>query len=222
MRNTATRWAAVGGRFAARYAAVAFALLLLLGQGYAWAANPVVLVVGDSLSAAYGLAEKDGWVNLLRERLGKQSPPYDVVNASISGDTTRGGLARIDGALTQFKPRIVIIELGANDGLRGLSLDGTRKNLDAMVSAVKKTNAKVLIVGIELPPNYGPVYGDQFAQLFRSVAQARSVPVVPTLMAGFGDKRDFFQPDGLHPTASAQPVMLETVWKGLAPLLKSQ
>lgn len=211
--------AQLGRAFAARLAVVAFALLLLLGQGYARAAIPVVLVVGDSLSAAYGLAEKDGWVNLLRERLTKQSPRYDVVNASISGDTTRGGLTRIDGALKQYKPRIVIIELGGNDGLRGLSIEATRKNLEAMVGAVKEAKAKALIVGVELPPNYGPVYTGQFTQMFQAVGEKNTVPVVPSLLAGFADQRDLFQADGIHPGAPAQPMMMETVWKVLRPLL---
>ena len=196
------------------------ALLFLFFQSPAWAAGPpVVLVVGDSLSAAYGLAEKDGWVNLLRKRLAGQSPRYDVVNASISGDTTRGGVARIGAALTQHKPAVVIVELGGNDGLRGLSLDATRQNLDAIVASIKQAKAKALIVGVELPPNYGPAYTRQFAQSFRDAAAKHKAPLVPSLLAGFGDKRELFQADGLHPVASAQLMMLEIVWKELRPLL---
>lgn len=186
-----------------------------------WAASPAVLVIGDSLSAAYGLPEKAGWVNLLRERLAKRTPRYEVVNASISGDTTRGGVGRIAAALKQHQPEIVIIELGGNDGLRGLSVSATRNNLDTMVNTVRQVQAKPLIVGIEIPPNYGPIYTKQFAQAFQDVAKKNNVPLVPSLLAGFGEKREMFQPDGIHPIASAQPAMLETVWRALAPLLKN-
>jgi len=186
-----------------------------------WAASPAVLVIGDSLSAAYGLPEKAGWVNLLRERLAKRTPRYEVVNASISGDTTRGGVGRIAAALKQHQPEIVIIALGGNDGLRGLSVSATRNNLDTMVNTVRQVQAKPLIVGIEIPPNYGPIYTKQFAQAFQDVAKKNNVPLVPSLLAGFGEKREMFQPDGIHPIASAQPAMLETVWRALAPLLKN-
>lgn len=196
--------------------------LFFLFHGHAWAANPVVLVVGDSLSAAYGLAEKDGWVNLLRQKLAKQTPRYDVVNASISGDTTSGGLARINAALEQHRPAVVIIELGGNDGLRGLPLEGTRRNLEGMVRAVKQAKARVLIVGVELPPNYGPAYTQQFAKTFADVASQQHVAMLPSLLVGFADKRELFQADGVHPIAPAQAMMLETVWKALGPLLKQR
>jgi acyl-CoA thioesterase I len=184
------------------------------------ATPPVVLVFGDSLSAAYGLAQETGWVSLLSERLAKHSPPYRVVNASISGETTRGGLSRIAQTLNQYHPAIVIIELGGNDGLRGLSLSATRDNLDALVRAAKATKAKVLLVGVELPPNYGTDFIQRFRDNYAQVAKAQRVPLVPSLLRGFDDQRDLFQGDGVHPLAKAQPLMLETVWKELEPLLK--
>ncbi|MES2354857.1 MAG: arylesterase [Pseudomonadota bacterium] len=205
-----------------RYLMMLFlALLSFLGSAsFASAAAPVVLVLGDSLSAAYGLSEKAGWVNLLREKLAARNPSYDVVNASISGDTTRGGLSRLDAALKQHKPQIVIIELGGNDALRGLSLRTMRSNLDSIVNAVQQAHAKPLIVGVEMPPNYGPVYTKQFAQVFQDIAQKYNIPLVPSIFAGFSNKYDHFQSDGIHPVATAQPIMLETIWKGLVPLLE--
>ncbi len=197
-----------------------FAIALMAsGASQAWAANPVVLVVADSLSAAYGLPEKSGWVNLLRQRLAKHKPRYDVVNASISGDTTRGGVARIGAALKEHKPAIVIIELGANDGLRGLTISSAKANLENMVAASKAAGAQPLLVGLELPPNYGSLYTRNFLQMFTEVGKKHSVPVVPSLLAGFGEKRELFQSDTIHPTAAAQPLMLESVWPKLQSLL---
>ncbi|MBA2689704.1 MAG: arylesterase [Burkholderiales bacterium] len=184
--------------------------------------NPVVLVVGDSLSAAYGIPEKAGWVHLLRQRLAENSLPYDVINASISGDTTRGGVTRIGAALKQYQPAVVVIELGGNDGLRGFPIDSARANLETMVRTARKANAKPLIVGVELPPNYGPVYTRRFAAMFKDVAKKYDVPVVPSLLADFGNKRELFQADTIHPVAAAQPIMLENVWKELQPLLQSR
>jgi acyl-CoA thioesterase-1 len=184
------------------------------------ATPPVVVVFGDSLSAAYGLAQESGWVSLLSERLARHSPPYRVVNASISGETTRGGLSRIAQTLNEYHPAIVIIELGGNDGLRGLSLSATRDNLDALVRAAKAAKAKVLLVGVELPPNYGAVYTEGFGDNFAQVAKEQSVPLVASLLRGFEAQRDLFQGDGVHPVAKAQPLMLETVWKELEPLLR--
>ena len=195
--------------------------LLLFSQAIAYAANPVVLVIGDSLSAAYGLQESAGWVNLLRQRLASTSPPYDVVNASVSGDTTRGGVTRIGAALRQYQPKVVIIELGANDGLRGLSIDSMRGNLETMIRAVEKANAQPLVVGLELPPNYGP-YTQRFSAMFADLGKQHEVPVVPSLLAGFGEKRELFQADNVHPVAAAQPLMLESVWVELKPLLRER
>lgn len=192
----------------------------LLTANCAFAANPVVLVLGDSLSASYGLPENSGWVHLLRTRLASQTQPYDVVNASISGDTTRGGLSRIPTALKQFSPEIVIVELGGNDALQGLPLKSTFNNLDMIVSQIKKTGAKPIIVGVEIPLNYGPTYSKQFSRIFGDIANKHAIPLVPSIFQGFGYKRELFQSDGIHPVASAQPLMMETVWKGLEPVLR--
>jgi len=182
-------------------------------------AAPVLLVVGDSISAGYGLPAGQGWVDLLAARLKSGRYPHRVVNASISGDTTAGGRARLASLLTQHKPAIVVIELGGNDGLRGGSLKAARENLDAMVVAVHKSGARVLLVGTQLPPNYGPAYTREFDTLFAAVAAAHKVPVVPHFFAGFGEKNELFQPDRIHPAAAAQPLLLDNVWPALSPLL---
>jgi len=181
--------------------------------------QPVLLVVGDSISAAYGLSSGQGWVDLLASRLAAGRYPHRVVNASISGDTTAGGRARLGALLVQHKPAVVVIELGGNDGLRGGSLQATRDNLEAMVAAVRKAHAKVLLVGMRLPPNYGPAYTRQFDAIFASVSATQKVPLVPYLFDGFGEKNELFQPDRIHPTAAAQPLILDNVWPALAPLL---
>ncbi len=180
---------------------------------------PVLLVVGDSISAGYGLPAGQGWVDLLAARLKVARYPHRVVNASISGDTTAGGRARLAALLAQHRPAVVVIELGGNDGLRGGNLKATRENLDAMVVAVRKAGAKVLLVGTKLPPNYGPAYTREFDGIFEAVAAARKVPVVPYFFAGFGDKNELFQTDRIHPAAAAQPLLLDNVWPALAPLL---
>lgn len=196
-------------------------LALLLRAPSAAAAAPVLLVYGDSISAAYGLRTEEGWVRLLAQRLKAEGLDYTVANASISGETTLGGRNRIAGALKHFQPAIIIIELGGNDGLRGLSLDDTRANLVAMIRAARAARAAVLLVGMELPPNYGKPYTEKFRALFADVAKAERVALVPFLFAGFADKRDAFQADGIHPAASAQGQMLDTVWPQLRPLLKA-
>lgn len=180
---------------------------------------PVLLVVGDSISSAYGLAPGAGWVNLLARRLEDDRYPHRVVNASISGDTTAGGRARLPALLAQHRPAVVVVELGGNDGLRGGSLKSTRDNLDAMVVAVQHSGAKALVVGMKLPPNYGAAYTGEFEALFAGVAKARKAPLVPQLFAGFGEQNDLFQPDRIHPTAAAQPKILDNVWPALLPLL---
>ena len=180
---------------------------------------PALLVVGDSISAAYGLAPGAGWVDLLAARLAAQRYPYRVVNASISGDTTAGGRARLPVLLAQHKPAIVVIELGGNDGLRGGNLASTRANLATMVAAVQHAGAKALIVGMRLPPNYGAAYVREFQALFVDVASARRTPLVPFFFEGFGERNDLFQPDRVHPTALAQPLLLDNVWPVLRPLL---
>ena len=180
---------------------------------------PVLLVVGDSISAGFGLGNGEGWVTLLADRIARQGPPYRVVNASISGDTTAGGRARLPQLLKQHKPAVVLIELGGNDALRGGDLAATRANLDAMVQASQAAGARVLLVGMQLPPNYGSAYVRAFGALFADVGKARNVSVVPFVFEGFADDLTQFQPDRIHPTAAAQPRILANVWPALAPLL---
>ena len=198
------------------------ALVVVLASALAVAQDkqPVLLVVGDSVSAGYGLANGQGWVELLGKRIAADGLRYRVVNASISGDTTAGGRARLPALLTQHKPAVVVIELGGNDALRGGKLATTRDNLDAMTAASQAAGAKVLIVGMEVPPNYGPAYAREFRDLFASVAKARKVPLVPSFFAGFGEDLSMFQPDRIHPTAEAQPRLLDNVWPALSPLLR--
>jgi len=203
--------------------------LLLALVAWLWAAAagaqggaPVLLVVGDSISAGYGLSGGQVWVDLLAAKAKADGYPHKVVNASISGDTTAGGRARLPALLKQHKPAIVVIELGGNDALRGGRLATTRENLDAMVAAAQEAGAKVLLVGMQLPPNYGPAYVREFSEMFAGVAKARKVPLVPYFFAGFGDDLAFFQPDRIHPTADAQPRLLANVWPALQPLLRTR
>ncbi|MGH8623381.1 MAG: arylesterase, partial [Burkholderiales bacterium] len=179
-----------------------------------------ILVFGDSLSAGYGLPREQGWVYLLEQRLRAENIDYKVVNASISGETTAGGASRIGAALQTHRPALVILELGANDGLRGTPPESIRRNLEAISDDCRRAQARVLLVGIRLPPNYGMEYTEKFQEVFRAVARSRKLPLVPFLLDGFSENRKLFQDDGIHPTAAAQPLMLETVWKGLRPLLK--
>jgi acyl-CoA thioesterase-1 len=185
-------------------------------------AAPTLLVVGDSLSAEYGLARGSGWVALLEARLAQDKRPLKVVNASISGDTTSGGRSRLPALLTLHQPQVVVIELGGNDALRGLPLATSRANLDAMASTAKASGAKVLIVGMAVPPNYGRQYSEDFTRLFASVARTRNAALVPFLLAGVADAPNadaLFQPDRIHPRAEAHPRMLDNVWPVLKPLL---
>jgi len=182
----------------------------------------VILVVGDSLSAEYGLKRGEGWVPLMEKRIAEQRIPASVVNASISGDTTSGGRSRLPGLLAQHKPTLVILELGGNDALRGLPLKGTEDNLDAMTKASKAAGAKVLIVGMQVPPNYGGDYTRKFEGLFKSVADANKAALVPFLLKGIADVPDaasLFQADRIHPAAVAQTKMLDNVWPELKKLL---
>ena len=180
---------------------------------------PPVLVVGDSISAAYGLPAGAGWVDLLAARLKERGYTQRVINASISGDTTAGGRARLPTLLAQHRPGIVVIELGGNDGLRGGDLKAARENLDTMVAAATREGAKVLLVGMRMPPNYGPAYTREFDAMYTTVAAARKVPLVPFFYEGFGEKSELFQPDRIHPAAAAQPLLLDNAWPLLAPLL---
>ena len=176
---------------------------------------PTILVFGDSLSAAYGIPESAGWVALLGERLKQRNSNYTVANASISGETSAGGAARIGKALASAKPSIVVVELGANDGLRGLSVTEMKKNLTAIVRASKREGARVVLVGMQLPPNYGVPYVNQFRAAFGEVAKDERVAFVPFLLEGL-DQREQFQADNLHPTAAAQPILLDNVWRKVA------
>jgi len=182
------------------------------------AERPVILVMGDSLSAAYNLPASAGWVSLLEERL-KSQTNWQVVNASISGETTSGGLTRLPGLLRQHQPDLVLLELGANDGLRGLPPKLISNNLEKMLTLSQESGAKVMLIGILLPPNYGPAYLAQFEQTYPNLAKKHQLPLVPFLLEGVADKPSLMQADGLHPTAEAQPIILETVWLELKALL---
>lgn len=175
---------------------------------------------GDSLSAGYGLPQGSGWVDLLRRRLTEQNQPFEVINASVSGETTLGGRNRLPDALSRYRPQAVVIQLGANDALRGQSLARMRENLEAMVKAARSADAQVLLVGMQIPPNYGQQYTRKFQAAFADVARSQKVALVPFLLEGFADRRAMFQSDGIHPTAQAQPLMLETVWSRLGPMLR--
>lgn len=191
---------------------------LLLASGNGWAGT--VLVWGDSLSAGYGLRPQQSWPALLAERISAARLPHKVVNASISGETTAGGLARLPAALETHKPSVVVIELGANDGLRGLPIKAMATNLQAMVDASRKAGAQVLLVGMRMPPNYGPEYTSRFEAAYRDIARANRLRLVPFMMEGFADQPGYFQADGLHPVAAAQPLILDTIWRELKPLLR--
>jgi len=197
---------------------VAVACMALPGAG--WAADKSIVVFGDSLSAAYGIAQSRGWVALLAERLKRERSDYSVVNASISGDTTAGGLARIDAALEKHRPSVLLLALGGNDGLRGLPVSQMKQNLSSMVERAQEAGARVLLVGIRVPPNYGPAYADAFEAAYRDVAKRYRVALLPFLLDGVAEKDELFQPDRIHPTQEAQPLIERHVWTALQPLLK--
>jgi acyl-CoA thioesterase-1 len=188
----------------------------------AHAAAPVVAVLGDSLSAGYGLASGTGWVDLLARRLAAEGYPHRVVNASISGDTTRGGLARIAGVLDEHAPGVVVVALGGNDGLRGLAVAAMRANLEAIVSRALDHGSAVVLVGVRLPPNYGSAYTSAFESAFDTVARRFDIPLAPRLLEGVAEENGLFQGDRIHPGAQAQVRMLDNVWPTLQPLLKRQ
>jgi acyl-CoA thioesterase-1 len=208
-------------RLTARLIALGALVAAVLATPLAAAQQPrTLLVLGDSISAAYGLAPGSGWVDLLARRLAAENLAYRVVNASISGDTTAGGRARLPALLQQHRPAVVVVELGGNDGLRGGDLKAMRANLDAIVTAAQKAGAKVLIAAMRMPPNYGAAYVREFESAFTAVARERKAALVPFIFDGFGEKTDMFQPDRIHPTAAAQQAILDNVWPQLAPLLK--
>ena len=181
--------------------------------------KPVILVYGDSLSAGFGIAVEQGWVSLLANRVQREGYGFQVVNASVSGETTTGGLARLPHALAAHKPSIVVIELGANDGLRGLPVDTTRMNLEAMISLVAREHCAVVLLGMRMPPNYGERYTRGFAAMFPELAHQHRVALVPFLLQGVADRPALMQADGLHPNERGQPVLLDNVWPVLRPLL---
>ena len=195
-----------------------------LGQAPKPSAAPLILVVGDSLSAEYGLARGTGWVALLEQRLAREKISARVVNASISGDTTSGGRSRLPALLAQHQPTHVILELGANDALRGLPVSMTQDNLTAMARAAQSAGARVLITGMQMPPNYGRKYAEDFASMFAAVAKSEGTALVPFLLKGVADIADseekMFQADRIHPNAAAQPLMLGNVWPALLPLIR--
>ena len=185
-------------------------------------ASPVILVVGDSLSAAYGIDPAQGWVSLLGQRLQQKGFPHRVVNASISGDTSQNGLYRLGAALDKHQPDIVILELGGNDGLRGLSLQQLRNNLAAMIEMSQQHDARVLLVGIRIPPNYGKPYTQAFYRTYEELARTYRTALVPFLLDAVGGRDRLMQADGIHPKAQGQPIMLDNVWPHLKPLLRDR
>ena len=194
-------------------------LILLFCSLPVAAAEKRILVYGDSLSAGFGIAVAQSWPALLGQRLSANGSGFSVTNASISGETTAGGRARLAAVLTQFKPRIVILALGANDGLRGLPVPAMKDNLAAMLKLAKQHGARVLLVGMHLPPNYGPQYTAEFDAAFRDLARREKVALLPFLLEPIALERDAYQADGLHPTAAAQAKILDHVWTALKPLL---
>lgn len=190
--------------------------LLLIGQ---MAQAGTVLVVGDSISAAFGMDTQQGWVHLLDERMREEGFEHQLVNASVSGDTSAGGAARLPALLTEHKPEVVIVELGGNDGLRGLPPRQLQQNLASMIDASRNAGAKVLLLGMRIPPNYGERYTTAFAKVYDDLAVDKKVPLVPFLLEGVGGVDNLMQDDGVHPAVAAQPQLLENVWPTLKPLL---
>lgn len=196
------------------------ATLFLFFSPFASAKSKTILVLGDSISAEYGLTYGTGWAALLSKTLEKENIKGDVINASISGDTTNGGKNRLPELLDTYRPEIVIIELGGNDGLRGLSLSAMKSNLKTMVVAAQEVGAKVILTGMQIPGNYGPRYTAKFENIYREVSEETHATLVPALMKGMVKNDVYFQADGIHPTEAAQPIMHNNIWEYLAPMLK--
>jgi acyl-CoA thioesterase I len=194
--------------------------VLIVASAAAHAEAPVILVFGDSISAGYGLAPEQGWVELLKTRLKTQGYGYQVVNASVSGETTAGGLARLPRALELHHPGIVVLELGGNDGLRALPIAQMRANLAQMLDLSGAAGAKVLLLGMRMPPNYGPEYTESFSRVYSGLAHEEKVPLVPFLMSGIALSPALMQADGIHPNQSGQPTLLDNVWPVLQPVLR--
>jgi acyl-CoA thioesterase-1 len=193
-------------------------LFCLLMSFYSWAqTSPVILVLGDSLSAEYGLARGTGWVHLLEQQLEKDKSPWTVFNASISGETSSGGISRLPSLLTQKQPGIVMIELGANDALRGLPIAQTETNLRRMIQMSKKSGARVLLFGIQIPTNYGQSYTTQFKKLYQQLANEEQIELLPFFLEGVASKPELFQADRLHPNVKAQSILFKNVWSSMAP-----
>lgn len=197
-------------------------MLTLAASASAYSAPKTVLVVGDSLSAEYGIARGAGWVALLERKLKAEKFPATIVNASISGETTIGGRTRMPALLDRHKPDIVVIELGANDGLRGLPVASAEGNLRAMVAMAQKKKAKVMLIGMRMPPNYGRAYTESFFNMFRKISTETRSPLVPFMLEGVADKPALFQQDRLHPTAAAHPIILNNIWPTFSSLIKKQ
>jgi acyl-CoA thioesterase I len=201
---------------------LALAAVLAAGAANAYSAPKTVLVLGDSLSAEYGLARGSGWVALLEQKLRAEKIDAHIVNASISGETTSGGLTRLPALLNQYHPSVVVIELGANDGLRGLPVAAAESNLRTMVDMSRKDHAKVLLVGMRMPPNYGRSYTEKFFGMYKDIARETRSPLVPFMLEGVADKPALFQDDHLHPLAVAHPAILANIWPKFSALIKSQ
>lgn len=179
-----------------------------------------LLVWGDSLSAAFGISEEQGWVQLLSERIEREYPSFRVINGSVSGETTTGGLERLPAMLAEYRPELVILELGGNDGLRGIPVEAIRDNLAAMIRLIESGGGRVLLAGIRIPPNYGPRYTEPFHENYFSLAEEFELPLLPFLIEGIPENPELMQNDGIHPVAEAQPAILENVWAVLEPMLQ--
>ncbi|NIA00227.1 arylesterase [Massilia sp. CCM 8734] len=199
-----------------------YGLLMMAASASAYSAPKTVLVLGDSLSAEYGLNRGAGWVALMEQKLKAENIEAAIVNASISGETTSGGRARLPALLTRHKPDVVVIELGANDGLRGLPVPAAEANMRTMIELAQKTKARVLLVGMRIPPNYGRQYTDSFFGMYKSLATQYKTGLVPFMLDGVADKPPLFQPDRLHPAANAHPIILATIWPHMLPLVTSR
>jgi acyl-CoA thioesterase I len=200
---------------------VVFSFTLMALHAAATSDAPVIVIFGDSLAAGYGLAQNSGWVALLQDRLRERKFKHRVINASLSGETTQGGRTRIAQVLSEHRPDLLILELGGNDGLRGLPLASMRENLEAIIEAATKVKAQVLLLGIQLPPNYGRTYTQKFQAVYADLVTKFDLRFVPYLLQGLGEGRDSFQVDGIHPNAAAQPRILDNVWRELEPCLRS-
>lgn len=195
---------------------------MLCGAASAYSAPKTVLVLGDSLSAEYGLSRGSGWVALAEQKIKEQNIGADIVNASVSGETTSGGRTRLPALLEKYHPQVLVIELGANDGLRGLPVAAAENNLRAMAAAARQANARVLLVGMRMPPNYGRQYADQFFAMYGTLSKEIQAPLVPFMLEGVADKPQLFQADRLHPTAEAHPTILANIWPSLQKIIKTR